>query len=129
MRHLTRSEKQELETGIKDEEESQEALREINPNTPEESKIATIVTRLTSSYLWKYGGLVFILCLLAYNVFHLLKFRNFGYDQYGLPMITLMLLFNHIAYYITMKGRKSVVMKTVAWAWIALVFVYLFWII
>ena len=129
MKQLSDTEKQELEPKIKDEEEYQEALREMNPNTPEESKIATVVTRFTSSYLWKYGVLVFILCSLAYNLFILFKFRNFGYDQYGLPMITLMLLFNHIAYYITMKGRKSAVMKTVTWAWIVLVFVYIFWII
>ena len=98
----------------------------MNPNTPEESKVATVVTRFTSSNLWKYGMLAFILCLLAYNVFHLLKFRNFGYDQYGLPMITLMLLFSHIALYLTTKGRKSIVMKTVASVWIVLVFAYLF---
>ena len=83
----------------------------MNPNTPEESKIITVGTRFTSSNLWKYCVIVFLLCLLAYNVFHLLKFRNFGYDQYGLPMITLMLLFNHIALYFTTKGRKNIVMK------------------
>ena len=55
MKQLSDTEKQELEPKIKDEEEYQEALREMNPNTPEESKIATVVTRFTSSYLWKYG--------------------------------------------------------------------------
>ena len=98
----------------------------MNPNTPEESKVATVVTRFTSSNLWKYGMLAFILCLLAYNVLHLLKFRNFSYDQYGGLMIALMLLFNHIACNLTTKGWKSVVMKTGAWVWIALVFAYIF---
>ena len=69
MRHLTRSEKQELETGIKDEEESQEALREMNPNTPKDSKETSAKTGFTSSYLWKYGLLAFILALLAWSVF------------------------------------------------------------
>ena len=128
MKQVSDTEKQELETKIEDEEERRQGLQEMNPNTPKESKVATVVTRLTSSYHWKYGVIVFLLCLLAYNMFHLLKFRNFGYDQYGLPIITLALLFNHIAYYITTKGRKSVVMKTVAWVWIALVLVYTFWI-
>ncbi len=135
MRHLTHSEKHGLETKIEEEKERQQTLREMSPNTPEDSievsvvtRFTSSVTRFTSSYLWKYGFLAFILCLLVYNLFILFKFRNFGYDQYGLPMITLMLLFNHIAYYITMKGRKSIVMKTVAWAWIVLVLVYLFWI-
>ena len=128
MRHLPYSEMQELETKIEDEQECQQELQEMSPNTSEESKIATVATRFTSSPLWKYGVIVFLLCWLAYNVFHLLKFRNFGYDQYGLPIITLMLLFNHIAYYLTTKGWKSIVMKTVACVWIVLVFVYLFWI-
>ena len=128
MRHLPYSEKQELETKIENEQECQQELQEMNPNTSEESKIATVATPFTSSYLWKYGGLVFFLCLLVYNVFHLLKFRTFGYEQYGLPIITLMMLFNHIALYFTTKGRKSVVIKTVAGVWIVLVFVYLFWI-
>ena len=129
MRHLTRSEKQELETGIKDEEESQEALREMNPNTPKDSKETSAKTGFTSSYLWKYGLLAFILALLAWSVFILVGSRNFGYDNYGGLMVGLMLLFNHIAYYFTTKGWKSVVMKTVASVWIVLVFVYLFWII
>ena len=96
MKQLSDTEKQELETKIKDEQERQQTLREMSPNTPEDSEVS-VVTRFTSSYLWKYGFLAFILCLLAYNLFILFKFRNFGYDQYGGPMITLMLLFNHIA--------------------------------
>ena len=114
MRQLTDTEKQELQ--------------EKSPNTPEVSKETSAVTRFTSSYLWKYGMLAVILCLFAFNLFHLFKFRNFGYDQYGLTTVTLMLLFNHIVVSFTTKGRKSIVMKTVAWVWIVLVFVYLFWI-
>ncbi len=72
--------------------------------------------------------LALLLCLLVFNVWHLLKWRNFAYDQYGGIMITLALLFNHAAFYLTMKGRKSIVMKAVACVWIVLVFVYLFWI-
>ncbi len=70
-----------------------------------------------------------ILCLLVFVVMNLLKWRNFAYDQYGGLMIALMLLFNHIAYYLTTKGWKSVVMKTVAWVWIVLGFAYLFWVL
>ena len=82
MKQVSNTEKPELETKIKDEEERQHGLQETNPNTPEESKIATVATRFTSSYLWKYGVLVFLLCLLAYNLFHLLKFRNLGVSAY-----------------------------------------------
>ena len=129
MKQLSGTEKQELEAKIQVEQERQQELQEMNLNTSEESKIATVATRFISSSLWKYGVIVFLLCLFAHNVFHLLKFRNFGYDQYGLPIIILMLLFNHIACYITTNGQKSVVMKTVAGVWTVLVFVYLFWIL
>ena len=115
MKQLTDTEKQELQ--------------EKSPNTAEDSKETSAVTGFTSSYLWKYGMLAVILCLFAFNLFHFFEFRNFGYDQYGLSMITLMLLFNHIAFFFTTKGRKSVVMKTVACVWIVLVFVYMFWVL
>ena len=128
MKQLSDTEKQELETKIKDEQERQQTLGEIYPNTPKDSKETSAKTGFTSSYLWKYGLLAFILALLAWSVFILFKFRNFGYDNYGGLMVGLMLLFNHIAYYFTTKGWKSVMTKTVAWVWIVLVFVYLFWI-
>lgn len=124
VRQLTDTEKQKLDTKI---EEKQE-LQEKSPNTPAGSKETSGATGFTSSYLWKYGMLALLLCLLVFNVWHLLKWRNFAYDQYGGIMITLALLFNQVAFYLTKKGWKSVVMKTVACVWIVLVFVYMFWI-
>ena len=124
MKQLTDIEKQQLETKIEEEQE----LQEKSPNTPAGSKETSGATGFTSSYLWKYGMLVLILCLLAFNVWHLLKWRNFVYDEYGNLMVALMLLFNHIACYFTTKGWKSVVMKTVAGVWIVLGFAYLFWV-
>ena len=129
MRQLTPTDKQQLGGKIEEEKERQQTLREMYPNPPENSKEASAVTGFTSSYIWKYGFLALLLCLLVFNVWHLLKWRNFAYDQYGGIMITLGLLFNHVAFYLTMKGRKSVVMKAVACVWIVLVFVYLFWIL
>ncbi|MCY3740914.1 MAG: hypothetical protein OXH00_07830 [Candidatus Poribacteria bacterium] len=123
MKQLTDTEKQEFEAKIKDERERQRTLR-MNPNRP---AVSTEV-EFTFNLLWRYGFLALILCLLVFNVMHLLKWRNFGYDQYGNLMIALMLLFNYIAYSLTTKGWKSVVIKTVAWVWIVLIFVYLFWI-
>jgi len=121
VKQLTDTEKQEFESKIKDERERQRNLR-MNPNRP---AVSTEV-EFTFNLLWKYGFLALILCLLVFNVMHLLKWRNFGYDQYGNLMIALMLLFNHIACFLTTKGWKSVVMKTVAWVWLVLIFVYLF---
>lgn len=121
MKQLTDTEKHEFEAKIKDERERQRTLR-MNPNRP---AVSTEV-EFTFNLLWRYGFLALILCLLVFNVMHLLKWRNFGYDQYGNLIIALMLLFNHIACFLTAKGWKSVVMKTVAWVWIVLVFAYLF---
>ena len=121
MKQLTDTEKHELEAKIKDERKRQGTLR-MNPNRP---AVSTEV-EFTFNLLWRYGFLALILCLLVFNVMHLLKWRNFAYDQYGNLIIALMLLFNHIAYSLTTKGWKSVVMKTVARVWIVLVFAYIF---
>ena len=123
MEQLSDTEKQELGTKIQDEQERQRTLR-MNPNRPAVSP----EVELTFNLLWNYGFLVLIFCLLAYALFILFKSKNFAYDQYGGLMIALMLLFNHVAYYLTTKGWKSILMRTVAWVWIALVFAYLFWI-
>ena len=132
MKQLTDAEKQELAAKIKDEQERQQNLRETNPDLPESFEAASaktgIIQKFASRRLWKYGFLGIVLCLLAFSVMNLLRSRNFGYDQYGGPVIGLILLFNHIAYYFTTKGWKSIVMKTVAWVWIAFGLVYFFWI-
>ena len=45
----------------------------------------------------------FILFLIVLNIFLLLPLRNYGAHTYLVPMVTLMLLFNHIAYHIHEK--------------------------
>ena len=128
MKQLTDTEKQELETKIQEEQERQQHLRETNPDLPETFKTASAKTEFTQSSFWKYGFLIIILCLLAFSVFILITERNFDPKNavYLNLMVVLILLFNHIAYYITTKGWKSWVMKTVAWVWIVLVFVYMY---
>ena len=131
MKQLTDPEKQQLDAKIKEEQKRQQALRESNPDLPESFEAASaktgIIRKFASRRLWKYGFLGIILCLLAFSVMNLLRSRNFDYDQYGALVIGLILLFNHIAYYFTTKGWKSIVMKTVAWVWIAFGLVYIFW--
>lgn len=83
---------------------------------------------ISTALSFKYGFLVFTIWLLIWNVTSLLKWQNYGYDEYGNLIIALMLLFNHIAFCITEKGWLSLVMKTIAWVWIAFVWAYLFWI-
>lgn len=132
MKQLTDTEKQQLDAKIKEEQKRQQALRESNPDLPESFEAAStktgIIRKFASRRLWKYGFLGIVLCLLAFSVMNLLRSRNFDYDQYGGPVIALILLFNHIAYYFTTEGWKSVVMKTIAWVWIAFGLVYFFWI-
>ncbi len=128
MKQLNDTEKQQLETKIKEEQERQQALRETNPDLPETFEEASPKTEFIQRPLWKYGFLIVILCLLAFSVF--IFFMTPDFDPKSVSylnlMIVLILLFNHIAYYITTKGWKSWVMKTVAWVWIVFVFVYMY---
>ena len=132
MKQLTDAEKQELEAKIKDEQKRQQNLRETNPDLPESFEVASAETqgmrRLVPKYLWKYGFLVILLCLLAFNVVLFFQGRDFGSKKVinVSLMLALLLLFNHIASYFTTKGWKSWVMKTVTWVWIVLVFVYMY---
>lgn len=129
MKQLTDTEKREIETKIKDEQERQQTLREKYPNPPENSKEAPAITGFVSSNLWKYGFLSIILCLLAFNMFIFFRWQDFDYDSFLGTVVGLMLLFNHIACYLTTKGWKSIVMKTVAGVWIVLGFAYFFWVL
>ena len=132
MKQLTDAERQQLDAKIKEEQKRQQVLRETNPDLPESFKAASAETqgmrKLVPEYLWKYGFLVVILCLLAFSVFLFFKGQDSDSKKaFNLNlMIVLMLLFNHIAYYFTTKGWKSWVMKTVAWVWIALILVYMY---
>ena len=132
MKQFTNTEKEQLKEKIKAEQERQQTLRETNPDLPESFETASAKTqgmrRLVPKHLWKYGLLGLILCLLAYNVFQFFRWPDFGSDKLiNLNLlIALMLLFNHIAFNFTKTGQKSRVMKIVAFAWIVLVFIYLY---
>ena len=133
MKPLTNTEKQQVEAKIEKQKERQQTLREKNPDLPETLEAASaktgIVRRFGLNYLWKYGMLAIIFCLLVFNVFHLLKWQNFGFNKYINLVVALMLLFNHIAFYFTKTGWKSRVMKTVAGVWAVLGLVYIFWVL
>lgn len=134
MKQLTDAEKQHLEAKIKAQKERQQALREDNPDLPETLEAVSAKTGLFRkfglNYLWKYGMLAIILCLLAFNVFQLLKWKNFGSNEYLNVnlVVALMLLLNHVAFSFTRTGRKSRVMKIVAGIWAVLGLIYIFWV-
>ena len=130
MKAFTDTEKQQLQAKIEDEQERQRVLREnIQIEKDKESKrMKGIISKALS---FKYGFLMLIICLLIWDVTLLLERlerRNVDYDEYGNLMIVLMLLFNHIAFFITEKGWLSRVMRTIAWIWIVFVFACIFWI-
>ena len=119
MKQLTHAEKQQLAVKVKEETERQRVIR-MNPNTPKASPEV--------DFIFKYSMLAIILCLLVVNVMHLLKWQDFAYDEYSNLIVVLMLLFNHIAYNFTKTGWKKRVMRAVAWVWLILGFVYIFWV-
>ena len=132
MKQLTDTEKQKLAAKIKDEQKRQQTLRERNPDLPETFKATSaktrIVRRIALRHLWKYIFLGIILCLLTFNVYKFLMWRDFFSNEIiNLNLLfPLMLLFNHIAFNFTKTGRKSRVMKMVALAWIVVVSVYIY---
>lgn len=102
MRAFTDVEKQQLQAKIRD---------------------RAVATRFGTSNLSKYGFLAVIIGLLVFNVLLLLMGRNFGYDQYAGLVVTLMLLFHHIASHF----RPSRVMKTITRFWGVFAWAYLVW--
>ena len=127
MKAFTDAEKEQLQTKIEDEHERQRVLKEsIQIEKEKESKRGKGIISTVLSY--KYGMLGFILFLIILNIRLLLPRQNYDSHTYLLPMITLMLLFNHIAYHFTKKGWLSRVMKIVAWTWIMFVWAYILWI-
>ena len=132
MKQLTDTEKQKLAAKIKDEQKRQQTLRERNPDLPETFEAVSaktrIVRRIALRHLWKYIFLGIILCLLAFNVYKFLMWRDFFSNEIiNLNvLIALTLLFNHIAFNFTKTGRTSRVMKMVALAWIVVVSIYIY---
>ena len=121
MRQLTDAEKQQLQAKIYDQQERRNlTVREIARRRDGKKR---------ETPAWKYGFLGVILCLLAVNVIHLLNRRQLDFDQFGVLVVALMLLFNHIADYFTKTGWQRRLMTTVARVWLVLVLVYGVWIL
>ena len=101
-------------------------MREL---TQEDSKKTSIATRFVLNYLWKYGFLGVILCLLAFNGLILLKWTSSSHSHvpYVNLVVALGLLFHHIAFYFTKTGWPSLVMKTIAGIWIVFGLAYAGW--
>ncbi len=81
-----------------------------------------------SAFLWRYGFLVVILCLLGEGTVRLVNNLRSGYsgEKYGNMVVLLMLLFNHLAYFWATSGLWSKIMKRIAWAWLIIGCIYIF---
>ena len=127
MRVFTDAEKQQLQAKIKDEQERQRMLKEI-AQIESEKEAKRNKGIISTALSVKYGFLLVILCVLALSVRAMLPFGWRSYPPAYLSfMVVLGVLFNHIAWHFTKKGRLNRVMKTVAWAWMLFVVGYLFW--
>lgn len=132
MRQLTHAEKKQLEGKIERLQKRQQTLRETNPDLPKTLEAASSETGDVRSfrlnYFWKYGMLGIILCLLAFNVFQLLRWRGSN-DYLNVNLVVaLMLLFNHVAFHFTKAGWTSRVMKIASGIWAVLGLIYIFWV-
>lgn len=126
MKVFTDAEKEQLQAKIQDEQERQRVLGEsIQIEKEMEAKRSKGIISTVFSY--KYGVLVVIFFLIVLDLHLLLPLRNYDSHTFLAPVITLMLLFNHIAYQFTKRGWLSRAMKTVAWIWMLFVVGYLFW--
>ena len=126
MRVFTDAEKEQLQTKIEDEQERQRTLREsIQIEKEKESKRSRGIISTVLSV--KYSFLIFILLLIVLDIYLLLPLRHYDSHSFIAPVVTLMLLFNHIAWHFTKRGWPSHVMKTIAWVWMIFGCAYLFW--
>ena len=125
MRVFTDDEKEQLQAKIKDEQERQRVLKEIaqTESEKESKRRRGIISRALS---YKYVMLGFLLFIFIGSLI-VLPPQSYNYHSYLAPITLLMVLFNHIAWNFTKRGRLSRVMKTIAWIWMAFVVVYLFW--
>ncbi len=129
MRIFTNAEKQQLQSKIREEQERQRVLGErIQIEKEKEAKRSRGVISTVLSV--KYGFLLVILGVLAFSVWPLLPF-GWRIDFSGnLSLgVVLGLLFNHIAWHFTKKGRSSRVMKTIAVVWMVFVLAYMLWLL
>lgn len=126
MRVFTDDEKQQLQAKIEDERERQRVLKEIiQVESEKEAKRSKGI--ISTVFSFKYGFLVLIFFLLVWSVDPLMKWQNFDRFQFSSLVVPLMLLFNHVAWHFTKKGRLSRVMKTIALIWAVCGCAYLFW--
>jgi hypothetical protein len=99
--------------------------RPASPTADEGGCMSDAASTERSVRPWGHGFLVLILCLIAFSLFLLIRRGDYRYEKYLNLVVSLMLLFNHIAFQYTKTGWQSKVMKSVAMAWLAFGIVYI----
>ncbi len=78
--------------------------------------------------VYRYGMLVFILGLLAWNIhWHLTLPPSYDGDPYSTSIIILTLLFNHLVAAFKWPRHVSVVLWALSWSWMAFTLFYVFY--
>jgi hypothetical protein len=76
--------------------------------------------------VYRYGMLVFILCLLGrYVLWYLGLPAEYPYDRYGTGILELALLFNHLAFSLEWRPLVTAALRVLAVSWIVFTFFYL----
>jgi hypothetical protein len=74
---------------------------------------------------YKNAFLGFILVMLVANVAILVTDGAYGYRKYTNIVVSLMLLFNHVAFQYKLPGLFSPLAKLLAWTWLSIGLVYI----
>ncbi|TWU49026.1 hypothetical protein Poly51_49300 [Rubripirellula tenax] len=74
---------------------------------------------------YKNAFLGFILVMLVANVAILVADGDYGYRKYTSIVVTLMLLFNHVAFQYKLPKPFGTLAKLLAWTWLSIGLVYI----
>ena len=92
----------------------------------EAASISKLSVKKAVSVVYRYGMLVIILALLAKWVVWFEKLNaTYAGDRYSTGVVSLMLLFNHLAFAFEWSKQVAQVLRLVAFAWLAFGFFYI----
>jgi hypothetical protein len=81
----------------------------------------------TQSWRWRYGFLALLLVLFVWNLMEFPeRLHSQAPDRFSGMIITLMLIFNHIAFWCIPPGRLRAVFRAFAYAWVVFGCAYVF---
>ncbi len=98
-------------------------LRHRNPAVSLFGNMST--QQFTQSWRWRYGFLGLLLLLFVWDLMELRsRPDSHGADRFSGMILCLMLIFNHVAYWLIPAGGFRAAFRAFAWAWAVFGFVY-----